>query len=88
MSELFTTVRRSLWSELDGKGRVDVTMLRRQLQLAHVERLTILTADSSADPAVKAHLSVIWNLVELYSFDEPFVIKKMVTAATPGIAKK
>ena len=115
MSELFTTVRRSLWSELDGKGRVDVTMLRRQLQLAHVEKLTILTADSSApadasalarvdlvaiahavraarerpaDPAVKAHLSAIWNLVELYSFDEPFVIKKTVTAAMPGIAKK
>ena len=112
MSELFTTVRRSLWSELDGKGRVDVTSLRRQLQRAHVERLTLLSADSSAsadavalaradlgaiarsvraarerpaDPAVKAHLGAIFNMVQVYSSDDPVALKK---TPAPAVAKK
>ncbi|MFI5363965.1 MAG: hypothetical protein ACHQ49_18545, partial [Elusimicrobiota bacterium] len=47
-SELFTTVRRSIWSELGGKGSVDVTMQRRQLQRAHVTQLMALVGDESA----------------------------------------
>jgi hypothetical protein len=55
-SELFSNVRRSIWSELDGKGAVDISMLRRQLQRAHVEKLMALVDDqkASADAAALA----------------------------------
>jgi hypothetical protein len=56
VSELFKTVKRSIWTELDGKGRVDVTLLRRQLQRAHVEELSALAKnpDASADAVALA----------------------------------
>jgi uncharacterized protein DUF4953/uncharacterized protein DUF5117 len=47
-SDLFTNVRRSIWSELDGKGAVDITMPRRQLQRSHVEKLMALVDDAKA----------------------------------------
>lgn len=48
ISDVFAAVRRSVWSELDGKGPVDVNLLRRQLQRAHVEELSALAQDDSA----------------------------------------
>jgi hypothetical protein len=48
VNEVFAGVRRSVWSELSGKGPVDVTLLRRQLQRAHVEVLTSVAQDENA----------------------------------------
>ncbi|MFI5345032.1 MAG: zinc-dependent metalloprotease [Elusimicrobiota bacterium] len=48
LSEVFTTVHRSVWGELAGKGRVDVSPMRRQLQRAYVDELSTLAQDESA----------------------------------------
>ncbi|MDE2142118.1 MAG: zinc-dependent metalloprotease, partial [Elusimicrobia bacterium] len=48
ISEVFSAVHRSVWSELDGKGRVDVTPMRRQLQRAYVDELSALAQNDSA----------------------------------------
>jgi hypothetical protein len=55
-AELFTTVRRSIWSELSAKGPVRITTLRRQLQVAHVKELIEL-ADSASAPVDAAALA-------------------------------
>jgi hypothetical protein len=47
-SEVFDTVRRSVWSELDGKGPVTVDLARRQLQRAHLAELTTLAKNDAA----------------------------------------
>lgn len=45
LPEMFSSVRGSVWSELSGKGKVGVTLLRRQLQRAHVASLVALASD-------------------------------------------
>ncbi len=46
--ELFDTTRRSIWSELDRKGKIVVSDQRQLLQQLHVEKLAGLLNDESA----------------------------------------
>jgi hypothetical protein len=48
LTELFTTVRKSIWTELGGRRKVDISLLRRQLQRAQVEKLVALASNESA----------------------------------------